>query len=103
VWDRFYDFRAIWKRSACTPSLRSRVAFVLLSKLYRQMYAGTGISTDSARRKKAKTSARWIARQARKVFRAKPMPDLAYPAWQPRRKSRPQLISIENSPGAEAV
>ena len=26
----------------------------VLSKLYRQMYAGTGISTDSARRKKSK-------------------------------------------------
>ncbi len=103
VWDRFYDFRAIWKRSACTPTLRARVAFVLLSKLYRQMYAGTGISTDSARRKKARTSARWIARQTRKVFRAKPMPDLAYPAWQPRRKLRPQLISIDNSPGAQSV
>jgi radical SAM superfamily enzyme YgiQ (UPF0313 family) len=62
VWDRFYELKAIWKRSACTPTLRTRLAFVLLSKLYRQMYAGTGISTDSARRKKAKTSARWIAR-----------------------------------------
>ena len=28
---------------------------MFLSKLYRQMYAGTGISTDSARRKKSKT------------------------------------------------
>ena len=37
VWDRFYDFGAIWKRSACTPTLRARLAFVLLSKLYRQM------------------------------------------------------------------
>jgi hypothetical protein len=54
---------------------------VLLSKLYRQMYAGTGISTDSARRKRAKTSARWIARQTRKVFRATPMPELIYPVW----------------------
>jgi len=46
VWDRFYEFGAIWRRSACTPSVRARIAFVLLSKLYRQMYAGTGISTD---------------------------------------------------------
>ena len=28
---------------------RSRLAFVLISKLYRQMYANTGIATDSAR------------------------------------------------------
>jgi radical SAM superfamily enzyme YgiQ (UPF0313 family) len=81
VWDRFYEFGAIWKRSACTPTFRARVAFVLLSKLYRQMYAGTGISTDSARRKKAKSWARWTARQTRKVFQAKPMPELEYPLW----------------------
>ncbi|HYN08882.1 MAG TPA: hypothetical protein VES67_15985 [Vicinamibacterales bacterium] len=49
VWDRFYRLAAIWQRSACVRSIRSRVAFVLLSKLYRQMYANTGIATDSAR------------------------------------------------------
>ena len=54
VWDRFYNWSAIWQRSACAPTLRARIAFVFLSKLYRQMYAGTGISTDSARRKKSK-------------------------------------------------
>jgi len=94
VWDRFYEFGAIWKRSACTPTIRARIAFVLLSKLYRQMYAGTGISTDSARRKKAKRSARWIARQARKVFQAKPMPELKSPAWEPRPKGRINLTQI---------
>ena len=44
----------IWKRSVCA---RRRCAdgwrFIFLSKLYRQMYAGTGISTDSARSEKA--------------------------------------------------
>lgn len=84
VWDRFYEFGAIWRRSACTPTLRARLAFVLLSKLYRQMYAGTGISSDSARRKKAKTVARWIARQTRRIFQAKPLPELQSPAWAPR-------------------
>jgi radical SAM superfamily enzyme YgiQ (UPF0313 family) len=86
VWDRFYDWSSVWKRSACTPTLRARIAFVLLSKLYRQMYAGTGISTDSARRQKAKNSARWIARQTRKIFQAKPMPELIGPVWEPRPK-----------------
>ncbi len=57
----------------------SRIAFVFLSKLYRQMYAGTGISTDSARRKKSKRWARWTARQCRKLFQAKPMPQLQSP------------------------
>jgi len=83
VWDRFYSWNAIWERSACTPSLKARIAFVFLSKLYRQMYAGTGISTDSARRKKSKTWARWTARQCRKLFQATPMPELTAPEWGP--------------------
>ena len=82
VWDRFYNWSAIWQRSACTPSLKSRVAFMFLSKLYRQMYAGTGISTDSARRKKSKKWARWTAGQCRKLFQAKPMPELQSPVWE---------------------
>jgi hypothetical protein len=82
VWDRFYNWSAIWQRSSCTPTLRARVAFMFLSKLYRQMYAGTGISTDSARRKKSKTWARWTAKQCRKLFQAKPMPELQSPVWE---------------------
>jgi hypothetical protein len=47
--NKFYRLPAIWKRSACTPTLRARgVCFI--SKLYRQMHASTGIATDSARR-----------------------------------------------------
>jgi len=83
VWDHFYSWPNIWKRSACTPNLTSRIAFMLLSKLYRQMYAGTGISTDSARRKKSKKWARWTARQCKKLFQAKPMPELQAPRWLP--------------------
>jgi radical SAM superfamily enzyme YgiQ (UPF0313 family) len=82
VWDRFYGWKAIWRRSACTPTLRARIAFVFLSKLYRQMYAGTGISTDSARRKKSKSWARWTARQCKKLFKAEPMPELVSPQWE---------------------
>jgi hypothetical protein len=81
VWDRFYSFSSIWKRSDCTPTVRSRIAFVFLSKLYRKMYAGTGISTDSARRKKANSGARWLSRYTRKFFVSKPMPELAMPVW----------------------
>ena len=62
--------------------LKSRIAFMFLSKLYRQMYAGTGISTDSARRKKSKPWARWTARQCKKLFRARPMPELSAPEWE---------------------
>jgi hypothetical protein len=55
---------------------------MFLSKLYRQMYAGTGISTDSARRKKSKAWAKWTARQCKKLFRAKPMPELVSRTWE---------------------
>ncbi|MGB6134939.1 MAG: radical SAM protein, partial [Acidobacteriaceae bacterium] len=81
VWDRFYNWSAIWERSACCPDWSSRLAFIFLSKLYRQMYAGTGISTDSARRKKSRKWARWTARQCKRLFRAEPMPELQFPKW----------------------
>ena len=56
VWDKFYSLPNIWERSKCVKSLKSRLAFVLISKLYRQMYANTGIATDSAR---VNRSAQW--------------------------------------------
>jgi hypothetical protein len=76
VWDRFYSLRRVWERSRCTPTLRARLAFVLLSKLYRQMYANTGIATDSARVNRANRWARFIARPCRHLFTAKPLPGL---------------------------
>jgi radical SAM superfamily enzyme YgiQ (UPF0313 family) len=76
VWDRFYSLRRIWGRSQCTPTLRSRLAFVLISKLYRQMYANTGIATDSARVNRANRWARLIARPCRRLFVAQPLPGL---------------------------
>jgi radical SAM superfamily enzyme YgiQ (UPF0313 family) len=79
VWDRFYSLRAVWQRSACVRSIRSRLAFVLISKLYRQMYANTGIATDSARVARSARRARWIARAARRLFIAQPLPDLQEP------------------------
>ena len=79
VWDRFYALPAIWHRSACVRSLRGRLAFVLISKLYRQMYANTGIATDSARVAKSARRARWLAKATRRLFVAAPMPDLADP------------------------
>ena len=74
VWDRFYSLPRIWARSRCTPTLRARLAFVLLSKLYRQMYANTGIATDSARVSRANRWARVIARPCRRLFMARPLP-----------------------------
>jgi hypothetical protein len=79
AWDRFYGWRSIWKRSRAVKSLRARVAFVLISKLYRQMYANTGIATDSARAARSARRARWIGRACRRLFMGPPMPDLALP------------------------
>jgi radical SAM superfamily enzyme YgiQ (UPF0313 family) len=76
VWDRFYSLRRIWARSRCTPTLRARLAFVLISKLYRQMYANTGIATDSARVSRANQWARLIARPCRRLFAGRPLPAL---------------------------
>jgi radical SAM superfamily enzyme YgiQ (UPF0313 family) len=79
VWDHFYAFRPVWQRSRCVRSLRARLAFVLISKLYRQMYANTGIATDSARLQQSARRARWLARAARRLFVARPMPTLEEP------------------------
>ncbi len=76
VWDRFYNTSNVWKRSKVAHNLRARMAFFLISKLYRQMYASTGIATDSARRNKATQWARWISKPCRRLFQAKPMPGL---------------------------
>lgn len=80
VWDSFYQLRSVWKRSRCVKSLRNRLAFTLLSKIYRQMYANTGIATDSARVNRAATWTRWLAKPCRRLFQAAPMPELQMPA-----------------------
>jgi radical SAM superfamily enzyme YgiQ (UPF0313 family) len=79
VWDRFYSWRNIWIRSGCVESIKARVAFVLVSKLYRQMYANTGIATDSARINRSANWARWMAKPLVRLFAAPPMPDLEVP------------------------
>ena len=83
VWDAFYSLKAIWKRASVTPNMRARLAFVFVSKLYRQMYANTGIATDSARRKKANSWARLFAILCQKLFNVAPMPNLRVPAFEP--------------------
>ena len=80
VWDQFYSMRHIWRRSRAVKSLKNRIGFMLCSKLYRQMYANTGIATDSARHAKSERMARLLAKPCRRLFIAKPMPDLQVPA-----------------------
>jgi radical SAM superfamily enzyme YgiQ (UPF0313 family) len=79
AWDRFYSWTHVWHRSRVVESVRARIAFVLISKLYRQMYANTGIATDSARVQRSARWARWIGRACRGLFLGRPMPDLAMP------------------------
>ncbi len=79
VWDRFYSFRSVWARSAVVESIKARLAFVLISKIYRQMYANTGIATDSARVNRSARWARLMARPCRRLFAGRPMPDLQLP------------------------
>ena len=71
AWDRFYSLPRAWKRSAQLETLRARLAFLIISKLYRQMYANTGIATDSARHKHASWVASVLARPCRRWFMAK--------------------------------
>ena len=79
VWDRFYSMSFIWKRSSFLKTLRSRLTFILISKIYRQMYADTGIATDSARLSRSTRWARWLAKPCRYLFSARPMPQLQVP------------------------
>ncbi len=79
VWDTFYGLKSIWTRSGFIKSLRGRLAFVLISKIYRQMYADTGIATDSARVSRSRQWARWLAKPCQRLFAAPPMPHLEIP------------------------
>jgi len=93
TWDEFYRLPLIWKRSkGCVRSLRARVAFVLISKLYRQMYANTGIATDSARVARSAKRARILARMARKLFITTPMPELQVPVSPGLARERPAAV-----------
>ena len=76
VWDRFYSFSSIWERSRVVRTLKARLAFVLISKIYRQMYANTGIATDSARVSRSARRARLMALPCRRLFAGRPMPEL---------------------------
>jgi radical SAM superfamily enzyme YgiQ (UPF0313 family) len=79
VWDRYYSFGFIWKRAKFLKSLKARLAFILISKVYRQMYANTGIASDSARVNWSANWARWMAKPCRRLFAGRPMPGLAVP------------------------
>jgi hypothetical protein len=96
VWDRFYSWQNVWARSRVVESFKARLAFVLVSKLYRQMYANTGIATDSARVARSNRLARWLGLAVRRLFLTTPRPDLPMPEPQPvtiRRQTSAQTIN----------
>jgi radical SAM superfamily enzyme YgiQ (UPF0313 family) len=80
TWDRFYSAGAIWERARVVKSLKSRLLFLLISKVYRQMYANTGIATDSARVSRSAHWARLLLRPCRRLFVTTPMPELQVPS-----------------------
>ncbi|MEQ1758388.1 MAG: radical SAM protein [Vicinamibacterales bacterium] len=81
VWDRFYALPTTWKRSrGAAVSLKARLAFMLISKIYRQMYANTGMATDSARLDRSVQWTRLMAIPCRRLFAGRLMPELQVPA-----------------------
>ena len=84
AWDQFYSLPRVWQRaSRSVTSTKARLMFVLISKLYRQMYANTGIATDSARVQRSAKTARLLGLAARRLFAGNPMPDLQMPTPRP--------------------
>ncbi|MEE2636843.1 MAG: radical SAM protein [Acidobacteriota bacterium] len=83
VWYDFYSVRASWKRSNVVKSLKSRLAFVLVSQLYPQMFANTGLATDSARVVRSTKWARMLLKALQRVFAVPPMPELQVPSSVP--------------------
>ena len=79
AWDRFYSWPNVWQRSRVVTSLKARLAFVLVSRPYRQMYANTRIATDSARVARSTRWARWLGLVTRRLFLTTPMPHLQVP------------------------
>ena len=98
VWDRYYGLRFIWKRSQFLKGSKSRLAFLLISKIYRQMYADTGIATDSARIAWSARWARWLAKPCQKLFAGRPMPHLAVPQSGYLSQSSPVVSQIDREP-----
>jgi hypothetical protein len=72
------------------------LAFVLISRIYRMMYADTGIATDSARVTWSGHWARWMAKPCRYLFAGSPMPDLEVPGAQRPDLELPSLVPLSS-------
>ena len=80
-------------------SLKARLAFVLISKIYRQMYANTGIATDSARVSRSAQWARLMAIPCRRLFAGTPMPDLQVPRTAEPAPATGRLLAVVGANG----
>jgi radical SAM superfamily enzyme YgiQ (UPF0313 family) len=97
VWDTFYSLKSVWLRSRFIKSMRARLAFVMISKIYRQMYADTGIATDSARVSRSSRWARLLAKPCQRLFAAPEMPDLKLPEiWRAPVSVEPSSCEVVN-------
>ena len=104
VWDRFYSLPTTWARSrGAVSSVKSRLAFLLISKIYRQMYANTGIATDSARVNRSVRWARLMAIPCRRLFAGRQMPNLPMPSFGPRAVPDRVLVGVGSSSAAESA
>ena len=75
---------SIWLAAVAVPEERARgLAFVLISRLYRQMYADTGSRPIARASARSALWARWLARFARRLFVSEPMPALREPRRAP--------------------
>jgi tRNA A37 methylthiotransferase MiaB len=96
VWDSFYSWGPIWKRSRFIKSSRGRLAFVLISRIYRMMYADTGIATDSARVTWSGRWTRWMAKPCQHLFAGSPMPELQVPGVQHPDLKSPSFVPLSS-------
>ena len=80
VWDQFYSWRNIWARVALRRVAEVAAGVRADLEAYRQMYANTGIATDSARINRSATlGALDREAAARSSSAGKPMPELQVP------------------------
>ena len=71
VWDRFYNWGAIWKRSACCPNSFQDCLHVSVQALPADV-CGHGHLDRQRAAQKVQGLGQWTARQCKKLFQAKP-------------------------------
>jgi radical SAM superfamily enzyme YgiQ (UPF0313 family) len=101
AWTQFYSLRRIWRRSTVARTLRARLMFVLISKLFIHMYFHGGVATDSARFVRSAWIVRQCAAIGRRLFMADPMPELKIPARTSQAHSLLQIVASDGTSAAQ--